>query len=145
MRVRRSLPCSWKRFCELEHGSDCLWCSDQPPHVLNKLEQSLTWAMNGWKILEQPRRKVLTFWGGDWWRTCYSLKTKVRTAYKCISEAVWMIWSRNTWGKLGFECKNKKLAGLVFVFAVSDSWNFQQGFKAFLQCLLNPLNSYKWV
>ena len=25
-------------FCELESGSDRLWCSDQLPHVLSRLE-----------------------------------------------------------------------------------------------------------
>ena len=144
MRVSKSLPCSWKMFCELEPCFDCcdvlinfLTCSED----WNKL---LTWAMNGWKILEQPKRKVLTSWGGDWWRTCYSLKIEVRVTSKWISEAVWMTWSRNTWGKMEFECKNQGLAGIVFVFATLNSWEiltrFQgSSFQLFLTSLQLPM------
>ena len=132
MKVKRSLPCFWRLFCEWKPGSDCcdvLISFLTFPESQSKPRLELWMAVMFWNNQEA---KFWFFWDGDWWRLCYSLKIEVGTTFKCISESVWVIWLGNAQGRLELGCKNQKLAGFVFLcFQFQVLWNFSKVSKPF--------------
>ena len=137
MRVSRSLPCSWKRFCELEVGLELWLCSKKLLHVPSRLEVFNFWNSQGvmfWLL-----------WGGGGWRVYCSMNTEVRIASN--------IWIRNCVdgfsqetleNKWSLNARNQKLTGFLFCVFRFGFLEFKQGFKAFSFSIFRPLYSGQW-
>ena len=138
VRVSKSLPYSWKRFCELEFGPELWWCSEQLLHVLSRLEVFNLWNSQGvWFWL---------LWGGGGWRVYYSLTAEVWIAFNtwiknCVDDFSQEIlenkWSLNSRGQ--------KLIG--FVCCVCSFWTLGilAGVQGFSFSNFRPFYSFQWL
>ena len=130
-RVSRSLPRSWKIFCELESGSDRLWCFDQLPHVLSRLESfnlEYEWLENSGTAREQSYDFFEVNTDGE----CVTVwLQKLGWLLNVYQKLYGWFWSRNTWGKWSFNARIKLTSFVFLCLQFLDSWNFCRGSRLF--------------